>query len=573
MAAGTTTQQIVDVLTPAAGESVTEGTILEWHAKVGETIKTDETIVEISTDKVDVELPSPATGTVTEILVAEGDVVTVGQVIARIAVGAADAASTGGAMPAAPAAPAATPSTEIPASTRISPVAARAAAAEGVNPAGLAGSGPAGRILKDDVLAAAKAGGNGHAASAPASAPTQAPAGESKPMRGAAAMLAKYMDESRSVPTATSFRTIAVSTLDARRRELKAAGRKVSFTHLIAYAIVSAAKEMPVMAEHFAEVDGKPYRVSDGTVNLGLAVDVERKDGTRTLMVPVIRNASALSFESFLAAYDALVEKARTNTLQADDLAGANITLTNPGGIGTIASVPRLMSGQGTIVATGSIAFPPGLAHIGAQIGAEKVMTMTSTYDHRVIQGAESGRFLALIEERLQGEHDFYEQAFAALGVSIGPAPRQPVASAAPASPAAGTAVAPPDEKLLAAVNAAATMLSRIRSHGHLAAHLDPLGSEPAGDPQLDPAAVGLTPDLMAQIPARILETYVPGDTFADAVARLREILLRHDRLRGRAHRLPPPARVAAREDRVRHLQAQARPRKARGAAAAAGRG
>ncbi len=507
--------EIVDVVTPAAGESVTEGTILEWHVKVGETIKVDETIVEISTDKVDVELPSPATGTVTEILVSEGDTVTVGDVIARIAVEAANGKTSASAESVAAAA---TPSAEIPAGTRISPVAARAAAAEGVDPAGLAGTGPAGRILKDDVLAAAKTGGNGHAAPAPNS-PAGTQSSESKPMRGAAAMLAKYMDESRSVPTATSFRTITVSVLDARRRELKAAGRKVSFTHLIAYAIVGAAQEMPVMAEHFTEIDGKPHRVSDGVVNLGLAVDVERKDGTRTLMVPVIRNAGALSFDAFLAAYDQLVEKARTNTLQADDLAGANITLTNPGGLGTAASVPRLMAGQGTIVATGSIAYPPGLARIGAQIGAEKVMSMTSTYDHRVIQGAESGRFLAQIEERLQGEHGFYEQVFAALGVSAGPAPQPPAAPApAPTRPGA------PDEELLQAVNAAATMLSRVRSHGHLAAHLDPLGSEPVGDPQLDPAAAGLTRELMGQIPARILETYVPGDTFADALAHLRDI-------------------------------------------------
>jgi 2-oxoglutarate decarboxylase len=514
MAAGTTTQQIVDVLTPAAGESVTEGTILEWHVKVGETIKLDETIVEISTDKVDVELPSPASGTVTEILVPEGEIVTVGQVIARITVATTDGAAS---TPAAKVPSAQTQATESPAGTRISPVAARAAAAEGVDPAAVAGTGPAGRILKEDVLAAAR--GEAHAG---AEARAGTPGAQSKPMRGAAAMLAKYMDESRSVPTATSFRTITVSVLDARRRELKAAGRKVSFTHLIAYAIVGAAQEMPVMAEHFAEIDGKPHRISDGTVNLGLAVDVERKDGTRTLMVPVIRNASALSFDAFLTAYDQLVEKARTNTLQADDLAGANITLTNPGGLGTAASVPRLMAGQGTIIATGSIAYPPGLAHIGAQIGAEKVMSMTSTYDHRVIQGAESGRFLGQIEARLMGEHGFYEQVFAALGVSIGPAPQPPVA--APTAVPAAAQSAAPDETLLQAVNAAATMLSRVRSHGHLAAHLDPLGSEPVGDPQLDPAAAGLTPELMAQIPARILETYVPGDTFADALAHLRDI-------------------------------------------------
>ena len=118
---------------------------------------------------------------------------------------------------------------------------------------------------------------------------------------------------------------------------------------------------MPVMAHHFAEIDGKPNRVDDGAVNLGLAVDVEKKDGTRTLMVPVIRDAGRLSFEQFLDAYNALVEKARTNTLTADDLTGGNVTLTNPGGIGTVASVPRLMVGQGTIIATGSIAYPVGL--------------------------------------------------------------------------------------------------------------------------------------------------------------------------------------------------------------------
>ncbi len=245
-------------------------------------------------------------------------------------------------------------------------------------------------------------------------------------------MLARYMEESRAIPTATSFRTLTVTQLEGRRRELKAAQQKVSFTHLIAYAIARAADDMPVMAEHFEDVDGKPHRVSDGQVNLGLAVDVEKKDGSRTLMVPVIRDAGRLSFESFLAAYDGLVEKARTNTLTADDLTGGNITLTNPGGLGTVASVPRLMTGQGTIVATGSIAYPVGLGNVGAGIGAEKVMTMTSTYDHRIIQGAESGRFLALIEEYLQGEHDFYGSVFASLSVELGPAPSLP----APSGPA-----------------------------------------------------------------------------------------------------------------------------------------
>jgi 2-oxoglutarate decarboxylase len=530
--------QVVDVLTPAAGESVAEGTILEWHAKVGDFIKESDTIVEISTDKVDVELPAPTSGTVTELLAEEGETVTVGQVIARIEVGAADDARASGtangsgdgmASDGASARPA---TGQLPEGTKVSPVAARAAAAEGVDLASISGSGPAGRIVKSDVLSAASGNGSPQATSAPpangASAPAEA---ETKVMKGSAAALARYMDQSRSIPTATSFRTLTVTMLDARRKELKAGERKVSFTHLIAYAIARAADDMPVMADHFAEIDGKPNRVHDGQVNLGLAVDVEKKDGTRTLMVPVIRDAGRMPFERFVAAYDALVEKARTNTLTADDLQGGNVTLTNPGGIGTIASVPRLMTGQGTIVATGSIAYPPGLQNIGAMIGAEKVMTMTSTYDHRIIQGAESGRFLARIDEYLSGERGFYDGVFASLGVELGPAPPPPAPAAAAAASAAaassatgsGAGAIAVNEELLRGVHAATTLVSRFRSHGHLAARLDPLDSEPEGDPGLDPEPLGLTPEIQAKIPAKVLQMYVPGATLADALPHLRE--------------------------------------------------
>jgi multifunctional 2-oxoglutarate metabolism enzyme len=576
MASGTTINQMIDVVTPAAGESVTEGTILEWHVKVGDFIKVDDTIVEISTDKVDVELPSPASGTVAEILVEEGDTVSVGQVIARLTAdegGSARAAeredepqsgdgsgstvattTQGGAQPTDSASDGhpTDASMQAPDGARVSPVAARVAAAEGVNLAGVSGSGPGGRIVKSDVLGAAanggttttKTSGNGSGAAVGAlkgtpsathpdgrtqgaydkladePAPPGGPAGKQQLLKGAAAMLARVMDESRSIPTATSFRTLTVTVLDGRRRELKAAGRKVSFTHLIAYAIAQAATEMPTMTHHFAELDGKPHRIEDGQVNLGLAVDVEKKDGSRTLMVPVIRDAAGFPFEDFVAAYDALVEKARTNSLTADDLVGANVTLTNPGGIGTVASVPRLMPGQGTIVATGSIAYPVGLAGIGAQIGAEKVMTMTSTYDHRVIQGAESGRFLALVEGRLQGDHDFYEGVFASLGIELGPPPSIPTPAVAATTP---VQTAGPDEQMLQAVQAASTLVHRFRSHGHLAARLDPLGSEPEGEPQLDPETAGLTPQVMAQIPARILRMYVPGETLAEALPHLRQ--------------------------------------------------
>src|SRR5205085_679165 len=245
------------------------------------------------------------------------------------------------------------------------------------------------------------------------------------------AMLARYMDESRSIPTATSFRTITVTTLDGRRKQLKEAGKRVSFTHLIAYAVARAATEqMPVMARSFQELDGKPHVVD------------------------------------------------------------------------------------------------PGLGNIGAMIGAEKVMTMTSTYDHRIIQGAESGQFLQVVEAYLQGDHGFYEQVFKDLGAPVGDVPQPPAPAAAAATERAAAPARvkePPDEAILQAVQAAVSLLKAHRMHGHLAARLDPLGSEPEGDPALDPEPLGLTPELMAKIPAKILRMYVPGATLADALPHLRE--------------------------------------------------
>jgi multifunctional 2-oxoglutarate metabolism enzyme len=526
--------QTVDIVTPTGGESVTEGTILEWSVKVGDTVKDGDTVVEISTDKVDMELPAPADGTITEILAQDGETVTVGQVIARMSVGAAASARPSG-NGAATASATSTPGTSTPgtatpsagngASSNASPVARRVAAAEGVDLSSVQGTARGGRITKADVL------GHGNGAPPVPAAPGPLPAGVQL-IKGSGAALARYMDQSRSIPTATSFRTMTVTTLDERRKQLKNGGKRVSFTHLIAYAIAKAATDdMPVMAHHFEEIDGKPHRYDDGAVNLGLAVDVEKKDGSRTLMVPVIRDAGRMSFAQFLDAYNALVDKARTNTLTADDLSGGNLTLTNPGGIGTIASVPRLMVGQGTIVATGSIAYPVGLERVGPMIGAEKVMTMTSTYDHRIIQGAESGRFLQRIEALLAGDEAFYERVFADLGVDLPelPPPPSPAAAAAAARGPGGadTASAGPsqahDEELMMAVQAATSLLKAHRTHGHLAARLDPLGRESEGDPALDPGPLGLTPEVMAQIPAQVLRMYVPGATLADALPHLRE--------------------------------------------------
>ncbi len=528
-AAEATIGELIDIVTPTGGESVTEGTIIEWSVKVGDTVKEGDTVVEISTDKVDMELPAPASGTIAEILARDGETVNVGQVIARMTAGAGNgpAPPVAPTVPLAPSTTTATPAVD--GSANISPVARRIAAEQGVDVAGLHGSARGGRIVKADVLAAK--GNGGPATAEQPAAPAAKPAG-AQLIKGGAAALARYMDESRSIPTATSFRTLTVTALSQRREQLKQAGHRVSFTHLIAYAIARVATDdMAVMAHHFAEIDGKPHRIDDGACNLGLAVDVEKKDGTRTLMVPVILDAGRKNFAEFLDAYNALVEKARTNTLTADDLTGANISLTNPGGIGTIASVPRLMVGQGTIVATGSIAYPPGLGAIGETIGAEKVMTMTSTYDHRIIQGAESGRFLQRIEALLQGEDGFYEQVFGDLGahppLPLGPLATAPDARAA--TPPAGVPTIPAgapdmvDEELMQAVQAATSLLKAHRTHGHLAARLDPLGREPEGDPALDPVPLGLTPELMERIPARILRMYVPGQTLEDALPNLRE--------------------------------------------------
>ncbi|HEY5318984.1 MAG TPA: multifunctional oxoglutarate decarboxylase/oxoglutarate dehydrogenase thiamine pyrophosphate-binding subunit/dihydrolipoyllysine-residue succinyltransferase subunit, partial [Solirubrobacteraceae bacterium] len=545
------TGDIIEIVTPTGGESVTEGTILEWSVKVGNQVKDGDTVVEISTDKVDMELPAPASGTITEILAQDGETVTVGQVIARMTtnvppgaeVSPASAPTTSRPASAGDSSPALSPATPAPASPSApaagdiaaTPLARRIATADGIDLTRVKGSARGGRITKSDVAQAAKATSNGSSAGA------AHPAAESarSPLKGGAAALARYMDESRQIPTATSLRTLTVTVLDQRRRQLKEAGQRVSYTHLIAYAIATAASEhMPVMANHFDSTDGRPFRVDDGAVNLGLAVDIEKKDGTRTLMVPVIRDAGRLDFGSFLDAYNALVEKARTNTLTVDDLTGANLTLTNPGGLGTVASVPRLMVGQGTILATGQVAYPVGLGSVGAMIGAEKVMTMTSTYDHRIIQGAESGRFLGLIESYLQGEESFYERVFGDLGVGLPALPPPPAPAAAAAAMNAPTSSPPgelasdneavavavaPDEELLRAVQAATSLLKAHRTHGHLAAQLDPLGSAPEGDPALDPEQLDLTPELMTKIPAHILRMYVPGATLADALPHLRE--------------------------------------------------
>ncbi|HEX3361518.1 MAG TPA: 2-oxo acid dehydrogenase subunit E2, partial [Solirubrobacterales bacterium] len=374
----------VQITMPEMGESVTEGIILEWHVAVGDFVNEGDTVVEVSTDKVDAEVPAPTSGTITALVAEVDDEVPVGSALAEMAPG--DEGS-GGAPAAGPAADAPSSSSQAagedgasasPADgadapingsngagngasdVKATPIARRMAEAEGINLGSVTPTGLGGKVTKEDVLNGGDGSGNG--ASAPA-----ATTGEEKALRGPAAMLAKAMDESRAVPTATSFRTIAVDTLDAKRRainsQLKERGLKTSFTHLVAWAIVEAAKEIPVMVRSFAERDGKPYAIENAPINLGIAVDVTKKDGSHSLMVPAIKGSQDLDFQSFHTAFEDLIAKTRENKLTADDFIGTNISLTNPGGIGTVASVPRLLAGQSAIIATGSIAYPPEWSH------------------------------------------------------------------------------------------------------------------------------------------------------------------------------------------------------------------
>src|SRR5215207_8402420 len=517
----------LEIVMPEMGESVTEGTVREWHVSDGDRVAEGDTVVEVSTDKVDAEVPAPASGTITKVLVGPDETVEVGKPLAEMTKGEAPSGDGAGAPAPAPEAEAPAPAAaaaETADGARATPVARRAAQANGVDLRGIKGTGPGGKITKSDVLSA-----EGNGAAAPAE-------GEVEPLRGPAATLAKAMNESRSIPTATSFRELAVDTLDAKRKALnevlKERGMKVSFTHLIAWAIVKAAQEWPVMGRAYAERDEKPVVTEPAGVNLGIAVDVERK-GQRSLLVPCIKGADRLDFAGFHANYEELITKTRENKLTADDFQGTNISLTNPGGLGTVASVPRLMSGQGTIVACGSLAYPVEWRHAPPEkikaLGVSKVMTMTSTYDHRVIQGAESGSFLRRIEELLQGEDDFYESVATDLGIDPGGVTSaHPASASAPplqaGAPGGAPAVAAkPDAEMLQAVQAATSLLKAYRTHGHLAARLDPLGSEPKGDPALQPENVNLTPELMSQIPSEILRIGVEGETLLEVLPRMRE--------------------------------------------------
>ncbi len=337
---------------------------------------------------------------------------------------------------------------------------------------------------------------------------------EVAPLRGPAARVVTNMEASLEIPTATSVRAVPAKLLGDNRVVInnhlaRSRGGKVSFTHLIGFAVVEALADLPAMNAAYREVDGKPSVVRPSRVNLGLAIDLARPDGTRQLLVPSVKGAEQMDFTTFWVAYEEMVRRARTNKLTADDFAGTTITLTNPGTIGTVHSVPRLMAGQGTIIGVGAMEYPAeyqgSAEETLARLGISKVLTLTSTYDHRIIQGAQSGEFLRIVHRKILGEDGFYDRVFTSLRV-----PYEPVRWTVDRQ-------VDPDVELGKPARIA-ELIHSYRSRGHLMADTDPLAYRQRRHPDLDVQNHGLTLwDLD--------RTFPTGGFGGAAHARLRDVL------------------------------------------------
>ncbi|MGA8993495.1 MAG: multifunctional oxoglutarate decarboxylase/oxoglutarate dehydrogenase thiamine pyrophosphate-binding subunit/dihydrolipoyllysine-residue succinyltransferase subunit [Nocardioidaceae bacterium] len=325
--------------------------------------------------------------------------------------------------------------------------------------------------------------------------PEPAPKSEAKDeptltvLKGAPARTVANMDASLAVPTATSVRSVPVKLLIDNRVVInnhlaRARGGKVSFTHLIGYALVRALRTMPEMNNGFAVVDGKPTLVTPAHINLGLAIDMPKPDGTRQLLVPSIKAAESMTFAGFWSAYEELVRKARGNKLTVADFQGTSISLTNPGTIGTNHSVPRLMQGQGAILGVGSMDYPPEYQGASEETltrnAVSKVMTLTSTYDHRVIQGAQSGEFLKRLHGLLLGEDGFYDEIFRSLRI-----PYEPIRWAKDISASHDDEISK-QARILELIHA-------YRVRGHIMADTDPLEYQQRSHPDLEVETHGLT--------------------------------------------------------------------------------
>ncbi len=310
-----------------------------------------------------------------------------------------------------------------------------------------------------------------------------------EPIRGVGARVVASMEASLSVPTATSVRAIPAKLMIDNRIVInnhlkRTRGGKVSFTHIIAYAMIKALRAMPEMNTFYGELDGKPALGRPEHINLGIAIDLAKPDGTRQLLVPSIKGCEGLDFGQFWVAYEEIVKKARAGTLTVEDYAGTTVSLTNPGTIGTVHSVPRLVQGQGLIIGVGAMDYPAEFQGASdetlARMAISKVITLTSTYDHRVIQGAQSGDFLRRIHELLLGAENFYDEIFTALRI-----PYVPIRWA---SDFAFTK----DEEIDKTARVQ-QLIQAYRTWGHLMADIDPLVYVQRNHPDLDVVTHGLT--------------------------------------------------------------------------------
>jgi multifunctional 2-oxoglutarate metabolism enzyme len=310
-----------------------------------------------------------------------------------------------------------------------------------------------------------------------------------EPIRGVSARVVQAMEGSLSVPTATSVRAIPAKLMIDNRIVInnhlaRGRGGKVSFTHIIAYAMIKAVRAMPEMNAFFGELDGKPAIGKPEHINLGIAIDLAKPDGSRQLLVPSVKGCEDLDFTQFWNAYEAVIKKARAGALTVEDFAGTTMSITNPGTIGTVHSVPRLVQGQGLILGVGAMDYPAEFQGASEETlvnsAVSKVITLTSTYDHRIIQGAQSGDFLRRMHEYLLGAEGFYDDIFSALRI-----PYEPIRWA---KDFAFTR----DEEINKTARVQ-QLIQAYRTFGHLMADVDPLEYVQRSHPDLDVVTHGLT--------------------------------------------------------------------------------
>jgi len=443
--------EAIDVVMPQMGVSVSEGTITKWLKQEGDQVESDEPLLEISTDKVDTEVPSPGSGTLTQILVQEGQTVDVGTKLAVIggdgaaaaapqqeappapataeAAAEADAASPAETpAPAAQPAPAAAPAASTNGKTFVSPVVAKIASEHGVDPSQVQGTGRGGRVTKKDILNFIESGGSTPPEPQPAAAaaapqapapptPPQPPApataqpsaqpavGETfEPMtamrKGIAEHMRRSLDTSAHVTSAIEVDMSKVSAIRAKLKKEYQQSYGVNPTYLIfvARAATETLREYPWIN---GEIRGDQI-VTRPFVNLGFAVELQDGKG---LIVPVVKNAEALNLLGLAKAVTDIAQRARDKKLLPDEVQGGTFTITNPGGYGTFHGTPVISQPQAAILGTYAVVKRPWVVQddLGEDVIAIRpIMNLTLTYDHRLVDGALAGRFLRDLREKLQ---------------------------------------------------------------------------------------------------------------------------------------------------------------------------